>query len=290
MTSRPLRSALYVPAANARAMQKAAGLPVDAIIFDLEDAVAPDAKEAARDALAETLRAQDYGARMRIVRVNGAGTPWHEDDLAAVSRMSPDAVLLPKPGAGADLDALAKRLGGGSGAPALWAMIETPAGVLSASGIAEAAAKAGGGGLVMGTNDLAKELGARHVPGRAPMLAALGLSVLAARAHGLTCLDGVCNALRDEEALRAECEQGRDMGFDGKTLIHPAQVAVANEVFAPAPEEVDRARAEIEAFEAAQAEGKGVAVLDGRLVESLHVETARATLARAEAIAATEAA
>ncbi len=290
MTSRPLRSALYVPAANARAMEKAAGLPADAIIFDLEDAVAPEAKARARDALSEALGANDYGARMRIVRVNAAGTPWHEDDLAAASRMAPDAVLLPKAGAGADLDALAGRLGDGSGAPALWAMIETPAGVLAAAGIARAAARAGGGGLVMGTNDLAKELGARHVPGRAPMLAALGTAVLAARAHGLACLDGVHNALRDEEALRAECEQGRDMGLDGKTLIHPAQIAVANEVFAPAPEEVDRARREIEAFEAAQAEGKGVAVLDGRLVEALHVETARATLARAEAIAAMEAA
>ena len=291
MTPRPLRSALYVPAANARAMEKAAGLPADAVIFDLEDAVAPDAKAAARDALARALDAHDYGARMRIVRVNGAGTPWHADDLAAVSRMAPDAVLVPKAGAGADLDALAASLGAGSAAPALWAMIETPAGVLAVGEIAAAIAGAcAQGGLVMGTNDLAKEIGARHVPGRAPMLAALELSVLAARAHGLACLDGVCNALRDEDALRAECEQGRDMGFDGKTLIHPAQVAVANEVFAPAPEEVERARAEIEAFEGAQAEGKGVAVLDGRLIEALHVETARATLARAEAIAFMEAA
>ena len=290
MTSRPLRSALYVPAANTRAMEKAASLPVDAVIFDLEDAVAPDAKASARDALANALGAQAYGSRMRIVRVNAAGTPWHEDDLAAVSRMAPDAVLLPKANAGADLDALAGRLGNGSETPALWAMIETPAGVLSVPSIAEAAAKAGGGGLVMGTNDLAKELGARHVPDRAPMLAALGMAVLAARAHGLACLDGVHNALRDEDGLRAECGQGRDMGFDGKTLIHPAQVAVANEVFSPDPEEVDRARREIEAFEAAQAEGRGVAVFDGRMVEALHVETARATLARAEAIAAMEAA
>ena len=166
-------------------------------------------------------------------------------------------------------------------------MVETPAGVLAAPGIAAAP---GLGALVMGTNDLAKELGARHVPGRAPMLAALGACVLAARAHGAACLDGVCNALRDEGALRAECEQGRDMGLDGKTLIHPAQVAVANEVFAPHEDEIDRARREIEAFEAARAEGRGVAVLDGRLVESLHVETARATLARAEAIARLEAA
>ena len=287
MTSHPLRSALYVPAANARAMEKAAGLPADAVIFDLEDAVAPDAKAGARDALADALAARSHGARLRIVRINGEGTPWHEDDLAAAARMAPDAVLLPKAGAGADIAALAGRIGGG---PALWAMIETPAGVLAADGIARAIAEAGGGGLVMGTNDLAKELGARAVPGRAPMLAALGMAVLAARAHGLACLDGVCNALRDEGALRAECEQGRDMGFDGKTLIHPAQIAVTNEVFAPAPEEVDRARAEIEAFEGAQAEGKGVAVLDGRLIEALHVETARATLARAEAIARVEAA
>ena len=288
MTPRPLRSALYVPAANARAMEKAAGLPADAVIFDLEDAVAPDAKASARDALAGALAAHDYGARMRIVRINGVGTPWHEDDLAAAARMAPDAVLLPKPAGGRDVAEAAERLGSGA---ALWAMVETPAGVLAVGEIAAAVAATGGlGGLVMGTNDLLKELGARHVPGRAPVMAALGLAVLAARAHGVACLDGVQNALRDEAGLRAECEQARDMGLDGKTLIHPAQIAVANEAFAPRLDEVELARREIEAFEAARAEGRGVAVLDGRLVEGLHVETARATLARAEAIAALEAA
>jgi citrate lyase beta subunit len=170
-------------------------------------------------------------------------------------------------------------------------MVETPAGVLAAAGIAEAVAATGGiGVLVMGTNDLAKELGARHAPDRAPMAASLGLCVLAARAHGIGCLDGVFNAFRDEDGLRAECAQGRAMGFDGKTLIHPAQIAAANEAFAPGAEEVETARREIEAFEAAQAEGRGVAVLDGRLIEALHVETARATLARADAIAEGEAA
>ena len=286
MTPRPLRSVLYVPASNARAMDKAGSLPVDAIILDLEDAVSPDAKGAARKAAAAALAGRGEGGPLTVVRINGAGTPWHRDDLAAAAGMGADAVLLPKPGSGRDVAAAAERL-----AAPIWAMIETPAGVLDAGGIARAVAATGGlGALVMGTNDLAKELGARHVPGRAPMAAALGACVLAARAHGIACLDGVHNALRDEEGLRAECREGRDMGFDGKTLIHPAQVAIANEAFAPLPEEVDRARREIEAFEAARAEGRGVAVLDGRLVEGLHVETARATLARAEAIARSEAA
>ena len=287
MTSRPLRSALYVPADNARAVEKAAALPADAILFDLEDAVAPGSKPAARDALARAMAALDHGPRMRVVRINGAGTPWHEDDLAAAARMAPDAVLVPKADGAAGLAALAERLGAARGGPAVWAMVETPAGVLAAPGIAAAP---GLGALVMGTNDLARELGARHVPGRAPMLAALGACVLAARAAGAACLDGVCNALRDEGALRDECEQARDMGMDGKTLIHPAQIAVANEVFAPGGDALDRARREIEAFEAARSEGRGVAVLDGRLLEALHVETARETLARAEAIAKLEAA
>ena len=283
MIPRPLRSALYVPADKARALEKAAGLPVDAVLVDLEDAVAPDAKPAAREAAAS---APGYGERLRVLRINGAGTPWHEDDLAAAARMGPDAVLLPKPGSARDVAAVAER----TGCP-VWAMVETPAGVLAAGEIAEAVAASGGlGALVMGTNDLAKELGARSVPDRAPMAASLGLCVLAARAHGIACLDGVFNAFRDEDGLRAECVQGRDMGFDGKTLIHPAQAPVANECFAPGAEEIERARREIAAFEAAQAEGRGVAVLDGRLIEALHVETARATLARAETIAEREAA
>ena len=279
MIPRPLRSALYVPAANARALEKAAGLPVDAILIDLEDAVAPDAKPAARDAAVAALSSQ--GSPLRVLRINGTGTPWHEGDLDAAAGSGADAVLLPKPGSGRDVALVAERVG-----RPVWAMVETPAGVLAAGEIAAAVAAGGGlGALVMGTNDLAKELGARPAPDRTPMAASLGLCVLAARAHGVACLDGVFNALRDEDGLRAECGQGRDMGFDGKTLIHPAQVAVANEVFAPDAGEVDLARRQIEAFEAAQADGKGVAVLDGRLIEALHVETARATLARAEAIA-----
>jgi citrate lyase beta subunit len=282
MIPRPLRSALYVPGSNARALEKAAALPVDAVLVDLEDAVAPDAKPAAREAAL----AAPVPRGLRVLRVNGAGTPWHEDDLAAAARLDPDAVLLPKAGSGRDVAEVARR----TGLP-VWAMVETPAGVLAAAGIAEAVAATGGiGVLVMGTNDLAKELGARHAPDRAPMAASLGLCVLAARAHGIGCLDGVFNAFRDEDGLRAECAQGRAMGFDGKTLIHPAQIAAANEAFAPGAEEVETARREIEAFEAAQAEGRGVAVLDGRLIEALHVETARATLARADAIAEGEAA
>ena len=282
MTSRPMRSALYVPASNGRAIEKAAGLPADAVILDLEDAVAPDAKTRARDAL----RGAGGPARqLRAVRVNGAGTPWHEGDVEAAVRLAPDAIVLPKTGGAADVAALAERLEAMGSSAAIWAMVETPQGVLSAAEIAGAPRVAA---LVMGTNDLVRELGARHVPGRAPVAVALGLCVLAARARGIACLDGVSNALRDEAALRAECEAARDMGMDGKTLIHPAQIAAANEVFAPSAEEVERARAEVEAFEKARSDGRGVAVLDGRMVEGLHVETARAILARAEAIAGLE--
>ena len=274
---KPCRSVLYLPASNERALEKARTLAADAIIFDLEDAVAPAEKPAARDSLRAAL-SQDYGSRLRIVRINGLDTEGGEADARAFASGA-DAVLIPKVDAPADLDRVAALVP----ATPLWAMMETAAGMLNAAAIA---AHPRLEGMVMGTNDLAKELGTRHRADRLGMLPSLGLCLLAARAGGKVIVDGVYNAFRDEAGLRAECEQGRDLGFDGKTLIHPGQVAITNEVFAPAAEEVDLARRQIEAFEQAIAEGRGVAVLDGRIVENLHVETARKLLAQAEAIAA----
>ncbi|WP_449042412.1 HpcH/HpaI aldolase/citrate lyase family protein [Paracoccus sp. (in: a-proteobacteria)] len=278
--TRPYRSVLYIPAANQRAMDKARTLAADAIIFDLEDAVAPAEKPGARELLRAAL-AQDYGGRARIVRINGFDTEWGRDDAAFAAGLGDraDAVLVPKVSRPEDLDAVAAI----TGDRPLWAMMETALGMLNAAAIA---AHPRLQGMVMGTNDLAKELGSRHRPDRLGMQAGLGLCLLAARAHGLVIVDGVFNAFKDEEGLRAECEQGRDMGFDGKTLIHPAQLDIANAAFAPAEAEIDLSRRQIEAYEAAIAEGKAVAVVDGRIVENLHVETARKTLARADAIAA----
>lgn len=274
----PYRSVLYIPAANARAIDKARDLPADAIILDLEDAVAPEAKVAARDGLAQAL-AQDHGPRARILRINALATEWGTGDARAAAGLALDAVLVPKVDGPGDLDRVAALI---PDTP-LWAMMETPRGMLEAAAIA---AHPRLRGMVMGTNDLAKELGSRHRADRLPMMAGLGLCLLAARAHGRVIVDGVFNAFRDDDGLRAECAQGRDMGFDGKTLIHPAQLEIANAAFAPDPEEVDLSRRQIAAFEAAMAQGRGVAVLDGRIVENLHVETARRMLARAEAIAA----
>ncbi len=278
--ARPYRSVLYIPAANERAMEKARTLQADAIIFDLEDAVAPSEKATARDALARALKS-DYGPRARIVRINALDSDWGREDAAACAGFAGqvDAVLVPKVDGAAGLDRIAALL---PDTP-LWAMMETPQAMLNA---AEIAAHPRLAGMVMGTNDLAKELNSRFRADRLPMQAGLGLCLLAARAHGKVIVDGVFNAFRDEDGLRAECEQGRDMGFDGKTLIHPAQLATANEVFAPTDAEIEMARRQIEAFEQAAAEGKGVAVVDGRIVENLHVATARATLDRAQAIAA----
>lgn len=279
--SRPYRSVLYIPAANARAMEKAQGLAADAIIFDLEDAVAPGEKAAARAALATAL-GNDYGRRARIVRINALDTEWGEDDAKAAATAlagKADAVLIPKVNSAADLDRVAAIV---PGTP-LWAMMETSLGMLNA---AEIAAHPRLEGMVMGTNDLAKELNSRFRGDRLAMQAGLGLCLLAAKAHGKVIVDGVFNAFKDEDGLRVECEQGRDMGFDGKTLIHPLQLPVANESFAPTEAEIELARRQIEAFEQATAEGKGVAVVDGKIVENLHVETARKTLDRAEAIAA----
>lgn len=273
---RPYRSVLYIPAANVRAMEKARTLAADAIIFDLEDAVSPGEKSSARDLLARALLA-DYGGRARIVRINALDTEWGEGDARAFATGA-DAVLVPKVSHGTDLDRVAALV---PDTP-LWAMMETAQGMLNA---AEIAAHPRLQGMVMGTNDLAKEIGSRFRADRVPMMAGLGLCLLAARAQGRVIVDGVFNAFKDEDGLRAECEQGRDMGFDGKTLIHPAQLDIANQVFAPSEAEIELARRQIAAFDEASAQGKGVAVVDGRIVENLHVETARATLAKAEAIA-----
>jgi (3S)-malyl-CoA thioesterase len=277
--TRPYRSVLYIPASRERALEKARELAADAIIFDLEDAVSPEEKVRARELLASVLTGADYGARARIVRVNGLGTEWVAGDLQVFGdHPGVDAVLVPKVNSPVDLDAVTGRVK----AP-LWAMLETAKGCLNAGAIA---AHPRLEGMVMGTNDLAKELGARFRSDRLPLMAGLGACVLAARAEGRVIVDGVFNAFKDDAGLRAECEQGRDMGFDGKTLIHPAQLEIANEVYAPSEEEVALARRQIAAYAEARARGEGVAVVDGRIVENLHVAVAEALIGKAEAIAA----
>lgn len=283
--ARPYRSVLYIPASKDRALAKAQTLPVDAIIFDLEDAVAVEEKENARHLLAETLATRDYGARAKIVRLNGFDTEWGQADLDVIAAAKPEAVLLPKVNTAADVEALAALLDARpeTAETMIWTMMETPLGMLNAASIAAAPRMAG---FVMGTNDLAKELDSRFRSDRLPMQTGLGLCLLAARAYGLVAVDGVYNAFKDDEGLRTECDQGRDMGFDGKTLIHPAQVAIANDAFAPSEGELDLATRQIAAFEQAEASGQGVAVVDGKIVENLHVATARQLLAKAEAIQA----
>ena len=278
MHDRPYRSALYIPGSKERALEKARGLPVDVILFDLEDAVAPDAKIAARDTLGVALADGGYGSRLRIVRINGLDTEWGADDARAVAGMACDGILLPKVNGTADVDALAKLV------PDLpiWAMMETPQGVLNAAAIAAHPRMAG---FVLGTNDLAKGLNSRN---RAALTMSLQLCLLAAKSAGIVALDGVYNAFKDDEGLQTECAEGRDMGFDGKTLIHPAQIAITNTAFGPTEDEIDLARRQIAAFEAAEADGQGVAVVEGRIVENLHIVTARATLAKADAIVALE--
>lgn len=275
---RPYRSVLYIPGSRERALDKARELPADAIIFDLEDAVAADEKENARVLLRKKLAATDYGPRARIVRINGLDTPWGQDDLAAFADADIEAILVPKVGSATDIESVAGRV---PDTP-IWAMMETPQAMLNA---AEIAAHPRLAGMVMGTNDLAKELGCRFRPDRLPLMTGLQLCLLAARAHGVVIVDGVYNAFKDEDGLRAECRQGRDLGFDGKTVIHPAQIEIANEEFAPSAEEIELASRQIQAFEEAQREGRGVAVVDGKIVENLHVVTARQILARAQAIA-----
>jgi (3S)-malyl-CoA thioesterase len=285
---RPYRSALYIPGSNARALDKARSLPADAILFDLEDAVAVEEKTNARRLLAETLAAGGFGPRAQLVRLNGADTPWGADDLAAMIDIAPEALVLPKVESVAQVEAVAEALDRhpACAATEIWAMMETPRGVLNAAAIATAPRMTG---FVMGTNDLARELGCRARADRMPLMWALQSCLMAAKAAGILCLDGVHNAFRDLEGLEAECAQGRDLGMDGKSLIHPMQIAAANAAFAPTEAEIELSRRQIAAFELARAEGRGVAVVDGRIVENLHVVTARATLARAEAIATLEA-
>ncbi len=287
---RPRRSVLYMPGSNARALEKARELPADTLILDLEDAVAPEAKEAARDQVCAALKAGGYGRRELVIRLNGADTPWFEADLAAACEARPDAILVPKVSAPENLVALGDRLNrlGADAAIEVWAMIETPLAILEAERIARAARDPTTrlACLVLGTNDLAKETRARFVPGRAPMLPWLTTVILAARAHGIDVIDGVYNDLKDEAGFVAECEQGRDLGFDGKTLIHPAQLGPANAIFAPDAAELARARAIIAAFEQPENAGRGAIQLDGRMVERLHAEIARRVVALAEAIAA----
>jgi citrate lyase beta subunit len=286
----PYRSVLYMPGSRPRALEKARGLAADALILDLEDAVAPAEKPSARELVAEAVEAGGYGGRKLLIRINGFDTEWGEADMARAAVAGPDAILLPKVESPEQVIGAAERLER-HGAPErtrLWAMMETPRGIMNAAAVAASHPRLEG--FVLGTNDLAKDLGAAHTPERLPLVVSLGLCLLAARAEGLVCVDGVYNAFRDAEGLRAACVQGRDMGFDGKTLIHPDQLAIANEVFAPSPDDVALAESQVAAFEAAQARGEGVAVVGGRIVENLHVVTARRLLARAAAIAALEAA
>jgi citrate lyase subunit beta/citryl-CoA lyase len=285
-TVRPRRSVLYMPGSNARALEKARTLPADGLILDLEDAVAPDAKEAARARVAAAVQAGGYRPREVIVRVNALATPWGHADLVAAAGAGADAVLLPKV---ESADAIRQALSvlDGAGAPsdlALWAMMETPRAMLHAAEIAAASPRLAA--LVMGTSDLAKELHAAHTPLRLPLLTALGLCLLAARAHGLTILDGVFLDLEDAAGFEAACRQGAELGFDGKTLIHPSQIGPANRAFAPDEAGLARARRIIEAHEAARLKGEGVVLLDGRLVEALHVREAERQVQLAAAIAA----
>ncbi len=280
---RPRRSLLFMPGSNPRALAKARALPADGLIFDLEDAVAPDAKEGARAAVAAALGAAGYGARELVLRVNGLDTPWGEADIAAAAAMPVDAVLLPKVDSAEEVR-LAVSLLAAAGAPdkAVWAMLETPLGILDARAIAGASPLLAA--LVLGTSDLTKELHALHTRDRLPLMTALGLAMLAARAHGLAILDGVHLDLSDDEGFAVSCRQGRELGFDGKTLIHPKQIAAANTAFAPSPDEIAWSRRIIAAHAEAAAAGKGVVLVDGRLVEGLHVENARRLVAVAEAI------
>ena len=280
----PLRSVLYMPSSNERALEKAKGIACDGLILDLEDAVAPDAKPAARATAAAAASSGEYGRRTVAIRVNGLGTEWHDDDITAASQAGPAGIVVPKVNSADEVRGLVAAMEK-AGAPAhtkLWAMVETPEAIFNVRELAAASDRLAV--LVMGTNDLVKELYAEHVPGRAPLLTSLSLSLLAARAAGVAILDGVYNDVKNEDGFLAECEQGRQMGFDGKTLIHPSQVAPANEQFAPSEAAIEDARGVLEAWEAGK--GTGVVTYKNKMVENLHVESAERTLSIAEAISA----
>jgi citrate lyase subunit beta/citryl-CoA lyase len=273
-----------MPGANERALEKAKTLPADALILDLEDAVAPEAKETARERVCAAV--SDYAAHEVTIRVNGLDARWHDADLRATAQAGPAAVVVPKVNSAADVHHIerALELGGAPDHTKIWAMVETPVAMLHAEEIAAASERLTV--LVMGTNDLAKELRAETVPGRAPLLGGLSLCLLAARAAGKEILDGVYNDVKDLDGFEAECRQGRQFGFDGKTLIHPSQIAPCNRIFAPSAEEVEQARKIIAAFHEATAQGRGVITVDGRMIENMHVDSARRVLALAEAVGA----
>ncbi|MGW6729678.1 HpcH/HpaI aldolase/citrate lyase family protein [Nocardia sp. NPDC055029] len=278
-TVRPRRSALYLPGNNARVLEKAQTLPADVLIFDLEDAVGADAKSESRARVCEAVASGVYSPREVVVRVNGLGTKWHEDDLAAVARSGADGVLVPKVETGQQVESLIAGLDKFQ-APddlMLWVMVETPAAFLRVEQIASASDRLAA--LVIGTNDLVNDMHGRHVPGRAPILSALTLAVLGARSAGKAILDGVFNAITDEDGFADEAKQGRDMGFDGKTVIHPSQIGPANVHFGPSSEDVAYARTVVSAYEQASAVGESVIVVDGRMIESLHVRDAQRILA-----------
>ncbi|MBE0455174.1 MAG: CoA ester lyase [Roseovarius sp.] len=277
-TTQPYRSVLYIPGSKERALDKARSLPADAIIFDLEDAVAPDVKQEARATLRAALGQGGYGRRAKIVRINALSTEWGLEDARALANAGADAILLPKVNAPSDIDTLTEIIG-----PDLpvWAMMETPLSIFNAR---EIAAHARVAGLVAGTNDLAKDLRTRPCADRMPLMLTLQTIVLAARAARIVAVDGVYNRFKDEDGLRVECEQGRDLGFDGKTLIHPAQIDIANAAFAPTDAEIELAERQIAAYEESRASGQGIAVVDGQIVENLHVVTAQRILAQAQAI------
>ena len=285
---RPRRSVLYMPGSNARAIDKARTLPVDGVILDLEDAVAPDAKAEARSQVAEAVKAGGFGAREVFIRINGLDTPWSVDDLRAAVAAAPDAILVPKVSQVGQLEMIGQRLLDmkADRKIRIWAMIETPLALFNVLALAAEAhdSETRLAGFVMGTNDLAKETRARQVPGRAPMLPWLANCVAAARAHGIDILDGVYNDLSDPDGLRRECEQARDFGFDGKTLIHPNQIGPCNMAFSPTSDEVAQAKSMIAAFDLPENKDKGVVQIGGRMVERMHAEMARRTVAIAEAI------
>ncbi|OBG32870.1 CoA ester lyase [Mycobacterium sp. E3198] len=287
-TLRPRRSALYLPGNNSRALEKGKALPADVLIFDLEDAVGPDAKADSRARVCDAISSESYRPREIVVRVNGVDTDWHDDDLAAVAASVADAVLVPKVETGEQVQALAAALDklDAPDSLRLWVMIETPRAFLRAEEIASASARLAA--FVVGTNDLVNDLHALHVPGRAPALTALSLAVLGARAAGKAVLDGVFNDITDEEGFRAEAQQGRELGFDGKTLIHPSQIVAANDQFGPSPKELADARKVVSAYDEARAAGNSVITVDGRMIESLHVRDAQRILALAQLISERE--
>ncbi len=290
MTIRPRRSVLYMPGSNARALEKVKTLACDGVIFDLEDSVAPDAKEAAREQVAAAVKAGGFGARELFIRVNGIDTPWHTDDLTAAARAAPDAIVVPKVQSPDTLELIGQRLldMGTDHKTRVWAMIETPLAIFNIVAIAAEAKDSESrlSGLIMGTNDLAKDTRAHLVPGRAPMLAWLSTCVAAARSYGIDILDGVYNDLGNTDGFAMECVQGAEFGFDGKTLIHPNQIEPCNHAFSPSPEQVAQARKVIDVFDLPENKGKGVVSIEGRMVERLHADMARRTVAIAEAIAA----